>query len=82
MGCEAWQHLQGMLIAKDRIVATKEDQEHVHDWKSWNGTSEDTVSNNLFYYRGCRNCKAEEGTADLKAIGNWIYFPVEVAIRG
>jgi len=82
MGCEAWQYIEGTAIAAERITATVEDKEHVHEWKPWNGVYEDTISDDLRYFRNCKNCKAEEKTTDLKAIGKWTYFPAEVAIRG
>lgn len=82
MGCNAWQYLEGTVVAKEKIVATQEGQEHVHEWSPWNGTAKDTVDDGLRYFRNCQNCKAEEGTGDLREIGNWSYFPAEVAIRG
>lgn len=74
MGCQAWQYLEGTMVAKERVLPSEEGMDHVHEWKPWNGTDKDTVSDNLRYFRGCRTCKAVEGTSDLREIGNWVYF--------
>lgn len=82
MGCTAWQYLEGSVIAEKKIEPYKEDRQHVHEWKPWNGVEEDTIEDDLRYYRNCKYCNAQERTAELKVLGTWVYFPAEVAIRG
>lgn len=81
MGCSAWQYLDGQVIAK-KIFTFNEDPRHAHDFKPWNVVNEDTVDDNLFYYRNCKDCKTQQRVEDLEETGTWIYFPAEVAIRG
>lgn len=81
MGCTAWQYLDGQVAAVN-INQFNETLKHGHFWKPWNGVSEDTVDDNLRYYRNCEDCKAQQRAEDLESSGKWIYFPAEVAIRG
>lgn len=75
MGCDAFQYLEGTMVAATPIVATNPGKEHVHDWTAWGPVEEFQVKENRFYDRRCRNCKAIEETEDLKVIGEMVYFP-------
>jgi len=74
MGCDAFEYLEGSLIASEPVVLTREGKEHVHGWGPWGPVEEFWVKDNRFYSRDCGTCEAREETGWVKELGKTIVF--------